>query len=293
MKTDVLFHPLKSPKLISLVNILLGLAFIFSALFLVRSLLTVYTDKKEDAFAHEVTPLPEIKPGFQDYKVIMKNNPFGFPAGELSPISTAAAPESTHPKTDLFLIGTVSGRRDASYAIFTDEAGRQEVFRLGEQVFGLGILKRVEITSATIHSGGEDSVIEFSDLTTVKEIKAPSMPAANASFGRKTGPSAYQVNQRLVQEAIEKPDRIMTDARFVPNVVQGRQQGFILKEVKPGGIYQSLGLQNDDILLRINEFDISNPETALQAFTALRGIDRAELDIMRKGSRMTMSYQIR
>ena len=85
----------------------------------------------------------------------------------------------------------------------------------------------------------------------------------------------------------------MTDARFIPNVVDGRQQGFILRELKPGGIYQSLGLQNEDILLRINEYDISTPDTALQAFIALRGLDRADLDIVRNGSKMTMTYQIR
>jgi type II secretion system protein C len=292
MKADVLFLSLKNPKLISLINLALGIALIFSVLFIIRSFLSVYSDKKEYSSRHETKPAPVIKAGFQDYSIIMKNNPFGFSAGELLLISGTAA-EAPLSKTDLFLIGTISGQKDSSYAVFTDSKGMQEVFRPGDQVFGLGILKKIDITSATIHSRGQDSIIEFSDLTTIKEIKASNIPAATASFGRKTGPAAYQLNQRLVQEAIEKPDRIMTDARFIPNVIQGSQQGFILKEVKPGGIYQSLGLQNDDILLRINEYEISNPETALQAFTALRGIDRAELDIVRKGSKITMTYQIR
>jgi type II secretion system protein C len=293
MKTDVLLRTMKSPKFVNLINILMGFVLIVSTLFFIRNLLTNYTVKNMDTPRYEETLRPEINLGLLDYGIIMKKNPFGFPAGELRPISATASESALLPKPDLFLIGTVSGQRNSSYAVFTDKTGMQEVFRLGEQVFGHGTLKKVDITRVTIHSEGKDSVIEFSDLMTAKEIKAESIPAAGMAFGKKTGPAAYQVNQRLVQEAIEKPDRIMTDARFVPNVVQGTQQGFILKEVKPGGIYQSLGLQNDDILLRINEYDISNPETALQAFTALRGIDRAELDIMRKGARMTMSYQIR
>jgi type II secretion system protein C len=293
MKTDVLVHSLKNPKLISLINILMGFVFIFSALVFIRSLLSIYTDKREVILREEEKVQPEIRLGLQDYSMIIENNPFGFSAGKLSPVNVSIS-ESPLPKSDLFLIGTVAGRRDASYAIFTDETGRQEVFRTGDQVFGFGTLKKVDITSATINLGGRDSVIEFSDLTIVKEIRTENSPATSTTaFGRKTGPAAYQVNQRMVQEAIEKPDQILTDARFVPNVVQGRQQGFVLKEVRPGGIYQSLGLQNDDILLRINEYDISNPQAALQAFTALRGIDRAEVDIIRKGGRMTMSYQIR
>jgi len=45
--------------------------------------------------------------------------------------------------------------------------------------------------------------------------------------------------------------------------------------------------------LRINEYDISNPERALQAFTALKGMERVQVDLIRSGSRMTMTYQIK
>ncbi len=86
---------------------------------------------------------------------------------------------------------------------------------------------------------------------------------------------------------------MMTDARLKPNVADGKQEGFVLSEVKPGGIYQSLGLQDGDVLLRINDYDISNPERALQAFTALRGLDRVQIDLIRSGSKMTMTYQIK
>jgi general secretion pathway protein C len=79
----------------------------------------------------------------------------------------------------------------------------------------------------------------------------------------------------------------------MPNIVDGKQKGFVLSEVKAGGIYQSLGLQNGDILLRINEYTISSPEAALQTFTALKGMDRVQLDIIRNGAKMTMTYQIK
>jgi len=90
-------------------------------------------------------------------------------------------------------------------------------------------------------------VIELSEIAPVREIKPGSARYRPLEENRAT---AYQVDQRRVQQAIEKPDQIMTDARFIPHIVDGRQQGFILREVKPGGIYQSLGLQNEDVLLR-------------------------------------------
>jgi type II secretion system protein C len=280
---------LRNPKIAALINILLALLLVATALFFIRDVLSTIFPRKENPLYQEkkVQAAPPV--GLMDYALIMKKNPFGFPAGELKPIS--AVTEATASPSEIILIGTVAGRRDSSYAIFADSTGQQEVFRPGARVFGTGTLKKVEKASVTINSGGKDLVIKLSDIATVKEIKAGGMPVS--PFGRRTGAMAYQLDQRAVQRAIEKPDQILTDARFVPYIVDGMQQGFILREVRPGGIYQSLGLRNEDILLRINEYAISNPEAALQAFTALKGIDRAELDIIRNDSKMTMSYQIR
>lgn len=266
----------------------MGLIVVLATLFFVRDILSTIVSKKEKPLLHEKKLQSDLKKGLLDYGIILKKNPFGFPAGELKLLSAAGPSVS---KMEILLIGTVAGKRDASYAIFSDGTGQQDVFRPGEQVFGLGPLKKVEKARVIINSGGKDIVIDLSEITAVREIKAG--PGPVSAFGRKTGATTYQVDQRRVQQAIEKPDQIMTDARFIPNVVDGRQQGFILRELKAGGIYQSLGLQNEDVLLRINEYDISSPDTALQAFIALRGLDRVDLNIVRNGSNMTMTYQIR
>lgn len=266
----------------------MGLIVVLATLFFVRDILSTVVSKKEKPLLHEKKLQSDLKKGLLDYGIILKKNPFGFPAGELKLLSAAGPSVS---KMEILLIGTVAGKRDASYAIFSDGTGQQDVFRPGEQVFGLGPLKKVEKARVIINSGGKDIVIDLSEITAVREIKAG--PGPVSAFGRKTGATTYQVDQRRVQQAIEKPDQIMTDARFIPNVVDGRQQGFILRELKAGGIYQSLGLQNEDVLLRINEYDISSPDTALQAFIALRGLDRVDLNIVRNGSNMTMTYQIR
>jgi len=288
LKIYLLNNITRYPKIVALINIFMGLLVVLASLFFVRDILSTVVSKKEKPRLQENKFQADLKKGLLDYGIILKKNPFGFPAGELKLLSSAGPSVS---KMQISLMGTIAGRRDASYAIFSDGAGQQDVFRPGEQVFGLGLLKKVEKARVIINSGGKDMVVDLAEITAVEEVKAKPGPAS--AFGRKTGATTYQVDQRRVQQAIEKPDQVMTDARFIPNVVEGRQQGFILRELKPGGIYQSLGLQNEDILLRINEYDISTPDKALQAFIALRGLDRADLDIVRNGSKMTMSYQIR
>jgi general secretion pathway protein C len=279
---------LSGRKALPVVNVIMGILLVAMVLFFVRDIVSLSLSRTEGMSAPGPKSRVPERHTLRDYAGILRNNPFGFPGGDLRPL--AAAPGQSTTGTDISLIGTVAGRKEVSYAIFADKSGRQEVFRVGDSVFGLGKLVRVNKYSVIIGIGGGRREVTLADVAVIKEISTPK-PAG--SFAKKTGEVTYQVDTQSIQQAIEKPAKIMTDARFLPNMVNGRQMGFVLSEVKPGGIYASLGLRNGDVLLRINQFNISNPESALQAFTALRGIDRAELDIIRNGERMTMTYQIR
>ncbi len=274
-------------KALPLLNVVLGLFLAVAVLLFVRDIVSLSLPPAAKAPSSERKPQAPGTRTLQDYAGILRNNPFGFPDGDLRRLDVAQG--QTVSRTDLSLIGTVAGRKEVSYAIFADKNGKQEVFRAGDPVFGLGKLVRVEKYRVFV-GPGRGMEIPLADVATIKEIRAPGAPE---SFSRKTGASTYQIDMQSVQQAIAKPTEIMTDARFMPNMVNGRQEGFVLTEVKPGGVYANLGLKNGDVLLRINQFNISSPEAALQALTALRSIDRAELDIVRGGEKMTMTYQIR
>jgi general secretion pathway protein C len=275
-------------------NGIVGILLAVAVVFLVREILSTYVATKRIAkSASPASAAPAARPvkDISEYSPILKNNPFGFPAGELRLLGVSGAQGAR--KTDLVLIGTVAGPKELSYAIFRDSSGRQEVFKVGEPVFGLGSLSSVKMDRVMIRSGAEITELQLEDVK-VKEIYKQASPSATPSslFAQKIGKGAYVVDRGRLQQAISNPAQMMTDARLRPNAVNGREEGFVLSEVKPGGIYQSLGLQDGDVLLRINEYDISNPERALQAFTALKGLDRVQVDLIRQGTKMTMTYQI-
>jgi general secretion pathway protein C len=280
---------IKNRSALQAINIFVGILLLFAVLLFARDLISLTLSPNSIAAKREKKEMNPVGLQLRDYAALMKNNPFGFPAGELKPLSASTGPSIS--QSDLALIGTIAGRRDMSYAIFLDKTGKQDIFKTGDNVFGLGTLKKVDKDNVVIESNGKDLKIPFSEITDIKEVK-PGGQSASA-FGKKTGESTYLLDQQRIQQALERPEQLMTDARFVPNMIEGRQQGFVLRELKPGGIYASLGLQNGDVLLRINEYSISSPDTALQAITALKGIDRAQLDIIRNGARTTMTYQIR
>ena len=282
-------HFLKQRSTLVVINSIAGLLLLTAVLLFVRDALSLAVARKGTGRAAEKAFQPPPRHQLRDYEALMKNNPFGFPAGELTPLSTASGPSIS--QTDLSLIGTIAGQRAHSYAIFADKSGKQDIFRIGDNVFGLGTLRTVEKDSVVIRSSGKDITLPFTDIAVVKDVG--SAAASPVPLGQRTGSTSFVIDQQQVQQALARPDQLMTDARFIPNIVGGKQQGFLVREIKPGGIYQNLGLQNGDVLLRINDYTMSTPDTALQAITSLKGIDRAQLDIIRHGSPLTMTYQIR
>jgi general secretion pathway protein C len=284
-------------KLIISLNVLLGIIFFISVLLLAREIVSDHFDKKralrkDTAVSTGAVAAPR-KMQFLEYAPLMKNNPFGISGGEIK-LLTSSAPANAQP-VNLILIGTVAGPKELSYAVFKDAAGIQEVFRVGENIYGIGRLYSVKKDRALIRQGEKITEIPIEDIVKIKEVKAPASAtgASLSAFAQRIGKGSYIVDQARLQQMIANPGQMMTDARLRPNTADGRQEGFTLSEVKPNGIYQSLGLQDGDVLLRINEYDISNPERALQAFTALKGLDRVQIDLIRSGSRMTMTYQIK
>lgn len=282
----------QNSKILVLVNILLGIIlFIFVLIFVRNVIAKVY--RAGDAKAPSLSQVATTKYGKknpQEYEVILKNNPFGFQAGTLKPLTGLS--DKSLPVFDIKLIGTISNNALYSYAVFIGKDGKQEIFKKGDSVFGRGLLKRIEKSKVFIEEDGILTEIPISDIIVTNKETVPfssELPDHVTSFGE----GEYLIDQEALQQALDNPHQIMTGARLIPNMLNNKQEGFILKEVKKGGIYDSMGLRNGDALLRINDYNISNPANALQAFTALRGMDTVRLDIMRSGIKTTMTYQIR
>lgn len=278
-------------------NYLLIILILITTLFLIRNiigLLTQSTEHRVQNTEHR-TQSTEHRMDIMSYSIILEKNPFGKPV-KLYPL---VAPHDTGTETvrtpsDLILVGTAVGPKEMSYAILELKDGKgQDVFTYGEEVFNYGILTGIESEYITIRQGSDIITITMIDISSRTEIPQLRVSDSESTGVRKIGERDYLIDREKVQHALENPEQILTDARLLPNFQDGKQQGFRVYEVRSGGIYESLGLRNGDILLKINDLDISSPEVAIQAMSALRGMDRINLDIMRRGTRLSLNYQIR
>ncbi len=279
------------PKLISALNITMGFLLLLSLGFFARNVLSAVQKKGiKPVSSISVEDKKQERKSVQEYEAILQSNPFSIPVGSLK---QAASGTEQKELSDIKLVGTISGNADYGYAIFVAKDGKQSMFKVGESVFEAGKLKTVEKYGASIESNGKLIKITMVDVIApgeMDDMKGRRVLAGPVQLVKK---GEYMIDQKAVQLALDNPTQIMMDAKMIPHMIQGKQEGFMLREVRRNGLYDSLGMQNGDVLLRINSFNISNPENALQAFTALRGMDKVQLDIIRNNNRMTLNYQIR
>jgi len=305
-----------SLKKFSVINYIIAALIIAAALLLTRNIINFSFLKKEPgpAVTDKIIRVdgPSMKKNLMYYSPILEKNPFGPPLtfypARVSETYTGQPGKEYGPVSNLILLGTVAGPHERGYAVFIDKSGAagsgEELFTYGEDVFNYGKLRKINYASVEIE---RDSVvytvrIPFDDTGPVADTaeQAPEQAdtdretrSSRRSFAKRIDEKTYVLDSRKVQQSLENPQQLLTEARLLPVIKDGKQEGFILSEVVPEGMYHSLGLRNGDTLLKINGLEISNPEVAIQAMSALKGMNSIELDIIRNGARMSMSYEIK
>jgi general secretion pathway protein C len=84
----------------------------------------------------------------------------------------------------------------------------------------------------------------------------------------------------------------MKAARVIPHEEDGRVVGVRLYGVRRTSLLGRLGIRNGDMLRTINGFDMTSPDTALEAYTRLRTADKLTLAVKRQNKDMTIEYGI-
>lgn len=276
-------------------NTVLLILILSAGLTLFRDLLTARFKADQNTPDLKKSTVDPAKIRFEDFELAVTNNPFGLPEKILVPLSEAGKAQASSSAAVsggvLTLYGVVAGPKGLSCAIITDASGRQEVFRAGQSVFGAGSLERLERDEVFI-KGGNGQTFRLKLVSAWMEKGGSPDPKASSAFANRVQEKEFLIDRNKLMHVLDNPAELMTDARLFPYTRDGKPEGFVLKEVKPSGIYQCLGLRNGDILLRMNDYDIRQPEHILHALGALRGLDRVKIDVIREDERVTLTYQI-
>src|SRR5690606_36226867 len=102
----------------------------------------------------------------------------------------------------------------------------------------------------------------------------------------------FNIDRSPVDRVLENQAELMRTARVIPHEENGRTVGVKLYGIRRNSLLGRLGVQNGDMLRTINGYDMSSPDTALEAYAQLRTADHLTLSIVRRGQSTTIDYNI-
>jgi general secretion pathway protein C len=134
----------------------------------------------------------------------------------------------------------------------------------------------------------------FTAPAPVAEAKPSGPPNSGLGSGiRALNENEYEVPRTEIDRTLGNLNEVAMQARIVPAFKDGQAQGFKLFSIRPDSIYSKIGVQNGDVIRRINGFDLNSPEKALEVYSKLKESSRIEIEIERNGAPIRKTYNVR
>jgi general secretion pathway protein C len=109
---------------------------------------------------------------------------------------------------------------------------------------------------------------------------------------RQLGDNRYDVQHRLIENTLSNLNSIATQARIVPSFKNGVANGFKLFSIQPGSLYAAIGVENGDVIQKINGYEINSPDKALEVYQKLRDSRHITIEIERGGQAIRKEYNV-
>jgi general secretion pathway protein C len=196
------------------------------------------------------------------------------------------------------LIGTAMAE-PAKYSlcqIINPDANDTQVYGIGDKYQGARIY-RIEKERVLLDHDGVNEYIDNSaaappnlGVTPIPQLGGQPQ-AANDSV-RQLSENQYVVARSEINSALTNLSDLATKARIVPSFKNGVANGFKLFSIVPDSLYAKIGVQNGDVIRRINGYEMNSPDKALEIYQKLRDASRIEIEIERRGETLRKTYSI-
>ena len=235
-----------------------------------------------------------------DYEVIVDRDIFNAVKQAAAP-----APAPPPPATDLHLklVGVSLATWTKPFAILEDQNTHdQAVYQLGNQIPDAGELTTVQKTKVIINHNGTLVTLEMETNQPDQSAGAvppqapimaamPPMPEFNRDV-RRVGPNDFMISRAAVDRNLQNMGQLFTQMRAIPNMQDGKTDGFRISEVVPGSLFSQMGLRNGDVIASIGGQDLNDPTQAIALLNSLRTSNALSITLNRHGRPVEFNYQI-
>ena len=96
-----------------------------------------------------------------------------------------------------------------------------------------------------------------------------------------------------VDALLGDPTKLTRGARLVPAVKNGSADGFKIYAIRPDSVYARLAFNNGDTIQTIDGVELSSADKALEVYTKARNATEIVVELIRRGTPMTLTITIK
>jgi general secretion pathway protein C len=232
-----------------------------------------------------------------DYDMILKRSLFNSAGVNMQASFTKKESGPAVTVEDMVLLGTIAGEPEISYAVInTKHDSKTEVYRMHDKVGGEAEVVAIRAREVELLRNGEKETIKLPELDDLKKAGDRWAKGAGKDIAdgiRKLGDHDFVVSKELIDAAFKDMGKLMSGARLMPNFDGGKINGFKISHIQKDSLYKLIGLDDGDVLHRVNSKEINNPLDGLRVIQELQTAKNISIDFSRNGQRQTSSYTVR
>jgi len=160
------------------------------------------------------------------------------------------------------------------------------VIREGENFKG-GVVKEIGKDFVRIEINGRENVLSFP-----KEAGTEISSGRSFDVSEKSTSQGAVISRRELEKLTADPGVMFNQVRLVPYVKNGRTEGFVFEWIRPNSLLSKAGLKPGDILIAINNMQITSGEDAFRILQLLRNENTFKISILRNGKQMDLTVRV-
>jgi type II secretion system protein C len=235
---------------------------------------------------------------------ILSSGLFPLPPKPVDPASPGRAAARLPPMNvgmKVAVLGVILGADGNHRAIIEELSNKKQgLYRVSQRISDVGELAAVEKDRVLFREGPQE---EWLEMAIVKERAAAAarmdllrLPRdmAVASLPVQSPPARRVLDRAQLIEVAEDPQLYLIEGRFQPYFGgPGKLLGFKVDGIRPSGVLEKSGLQNEDILASINGVEIQDPGKLWDIFKRLQHERTVRINVVRNNQPQTLFVEIR
>ena len=206
---------------------------------------------------------------------------------EAAPAKPAPPVNAPETRLKLTLRGAFASEDpDFARAIIADPRGQEEMYAVGDKVPGNAELSEIHTSRVILMRSGR-----YETLSLPEDLRDAS--SARSTPSRSTRPKQSQRLQSLRKTLKQNPKSLYGLVRTTPKRdAGGNMVGYTLQPGRDRELFEGMGLQPGDVVIRINDVDLSSLSSGMKALKSAEGGETVTLTVMRGDQEETLSISV-